>query len=295
MKAKPNSPQPSRPSVAPKVTWPALAVLAFFVGIFGGLAHLPSTGISKNLAKVESLELSSREPAMFRVSPQLRASLEQARRDARVESEFASKPALPLKLSDFSQAHSFNRGQLTRIDPAPEKIDPNSDESDYLPEHLNASDDFSRTMSKIADHNLQSYFRGDAFRHSEFGRITKKIEHSLSAGLSWGGSKSRTTSDSATQPTPSTHSLGPISKVADGSSKPESRTSHHVQVGLLAAQAQAKMTYSGLTDAELSYSIGRQQLEWALREPLRENLKLVYNHVENRIERRDSLSLHLSW
>ncbi|GEM_PF-5739296 len=251
---------------------------------------------------VQSLDLSSREPAMLRLSPRLEETLREGLREARIEAELAAPPSGPLRLSDFSRVHKFHRGQLTRtpLESIVDEPDQAAASPEFLPTHLNAGDDFSRTVSKILDHNLQNYLRGEAFRHSEFGQMTKQIERSLRAGLSWGG-RSQRSSPTSSPASASGSALSPVrtqlpsNASATSATPPATGTQHRLEVGLLAAQAQAKMTYSGFTDAELIYSAANQQLEWALREPLRENLNLVYNHTETRVERRDSLSLHLSW
>lgn len=277
------------------------------IGIGQDLAGPDGPLSMRSTGAVQSLDLSSREPAMLRLSPRLEETLREGLREARIEAELSAPPSGPLRLSDFSRVHKFHRGQLARtplesIVDEPERADGSPE---FLPRHLNAGDDFSRTVSKIVDHNLQNYLRGDAFRHSEFGQMTKQIERSLRAGLSWGGRAQRSTSNSTAtsanggvSEAPSAHGalLKPSNALAgEPVATSASGTQHRLEVGLLAAQAQAKMTYSGFTDAELIYSAANQQLEWALREPIRENLNLVYNHTETRVERRDSLSLHLSW
>ncbi len=242
----------------------------------------------------QSLDLSSRGPAMMRLSPRLEETLKRSQHNARLEVELEAPPIVPLQLADFSRAHKFYRGQLIRFNLDPIESKPETSPKMSLPSHISVGDDFSRAMSKIVDHNVQNYLRGEAFRHSELGQMTKQIERSLSAGLSW--SERSHGSAPVKDSTPAIESATTF-KVEATRNEPaaDQRIQHRLEVGLLAAQAQAKITYAGFTDAEVTYSAANQQLAWALREPLRENFRLVYNHVENRAERRDSLSLHLSW
>lgn len=126
-----------------------------------------------------------------------------------------------------------------------------------IPTDINNRETQENVARKIADHSLQTFLQGDAFKNSDLGKTTSKLESVMKADISLGGGDS----------TPN----------ADGTPG-EPGIQHKIEVQYQAVQNIAKIEYEGFLKATASVSMNGGKSEVAIEEDLTDKSKLVLNH-----------------
>jgi hypothetical protein len=183
----------------------------------------------------------------------------------------ASIPSLsrsaPVQPKSFAISQDFSKGlDASLIHPMVSKRDYNSnDVAQVIPNDLQATSDVGSVATQILDHSLNNFFNSPAVRNSDFGRSATHVEKSMEGNVAFGGE------------TP--HSIR-----------------HSFKFAMKATQAKALIEYTGVTNAQLSYSAASQKADLEVKEKLVAlNTQVVYNHVAGPGDQTDMLSLRWVW
>lgn len=165
-----------------------------------------------------------------------------------------------------SSEMDFSRGlNLKSIQPIESlRIMKSEDIALIIPDDLSPSSDGGQIASQILDHSLSNLFNSDAVKKSDLGRTAQVVEKSMEGDLAFGGE----TPDSI---------------------------KHSLKFAMRASQTRAMVEYSGITKAQLSYSISQQRVQLEVEEEMAANTQLVFNHSNTRTDRTDMLSLRWIW
>lgn len=118
---------------------------------------------------------------------------------------------------------------------------------------------------RILDNSLKNALNSDALKNSSLGRTAASVQESMQTNVSMGSRESN-----------SVH--------------------HEFQFAADPVQVRARIHYSGLTDANLSYHAGESKTDFEMREPVRMiATDIVYNHTDVPGDRRDLMSLRWKW
>ena len=134
-----------------------------------------------------------------------------------------------------------------------------------IPQDMQASSNGSQVAAKILDRSVNSYFNSDAMRKTDIGRTATTVEKSMATDVSFGGQQ------------------------------PES-IRHSIKFAIQPAQTQAKLSYTGITNADLTYKATSSTANFEVREPVAMlSTNLVFNHINSPSDRKDILSLRWVW
>lgn len=142
--------------------------------------------------------------------------------------------------------------------------EPSFDYSKILPQRMSQPESSKDVATQIFDHSVSQFFRQEAIRNTFVGKTAHFVEERMKAKVDFGGSE------------------------------PQS-IKHQLKFQMKATQANANIQYSGITNAELNYSMTNRNLIIELFEPISTSSKLVYSHVNAPGENRDILSYRLNW
>ncbi len=118
---------------------------------------------------------------------------------------------------------------------------------------------------RILNNTVNRAINSDSIRNSSIGRTAASVQNSMQGGVSL------------------------------GSREPNS-VQHEFRVAADPMQVQARINYSGLTNAQLSYRAAESKMDFEWREPVSAiDTDLVFNHVHVPGEQRDLMSLRWSW
>lgn len=241
-------------------------------GFVGGILTLSilvngvNGGIEAEQAVKSVTESTERRPAMLRL-PFTRAAqrvlktLSAAAEWSKMEWQGPVKPGverfgLGSSASDFS--HGLNIATVAHIEPV------GFNYAAILPSSLSPTADGTGVATQILDHSVSSLMHQDTFRNSFVGKAAVAVEETMRADVNFGGSE------------------------------PES-IKHNLKFQMKATDAKAKVEYSGVTNAEVSYSVAHRQVDVEVFEPLSTDSKLVFSHSAKPSESLDMVSLRLSW
>ena len=138
------------------------------------------------------------------------------------------------------------------------------DVSRMIPTNMNPSNNGSQVASQIFDQSMQSLFNSEAFKASDLGKTTHKVEKSMQQDISIGG----TAPDSI---------------------------KHNFKFNMQAAQTKAAIDYSGFGNAQLSYKASGQELNLEIFHKVSNNMKIAYNHINTPNDQRDMVSFNLGF
>jgi hypothetical protein len=134
-----------------------------------------------------------------------------------------------------------------------------------IPQDMQPSSSGGQVAAKILDRSVNSYFNSDAMRRTDIGRTATTVEKSMATDVSFGGQQ------------------------------PES-IHHSVKFAIQPAQTQAKLSYTGVTNADLTYKATSSTANFEVREPVSIlSTNLVFNHINSPSDRKDILSLRWVW
>lgn len=235
---------------------------AFVGGVFtlGQLVNGTFVRDSWTLIQRPFVRSGVRNPAMFRINPLLGGfrSSDSANSDQAmpVESELG-RFALPQREKDFSRGLD-----ASSVEPVHAR---GFDYGMILPSSLAPSNDGAQVASQIVDHSVSNWLKQDSVKNSFVGQAAHAVENTMKADVGFGG-----------------HT-------------PES-TKHNIKFQMKATDAKAKMEYTGLTNAEVSYSVTNKQVNLEVYEPIAgDSAKVVFSHTNQPSENRDMLSLRMNW
>lgn len=139
-----------------------------------------------------------------------------------------------------------------------------ADVANVIPMDLDPGDQL-HVGRRIISNTVSHAMRSDVLRNSSLGRTAQTVQNSMQAGMTV------------------------------GSREPNS-IQHQIRAAVDPVQAQARINYSGLTNAQLSYHANESQVDFEWREKVAViSTDLVYNHVSDPAGRRDLMSLRWSW
>lgn len=122
-------------------------------------------------------------------------------------------------------------------------------------------------LHRIANNAMKNAIESDGIKNSGIGRTAASVQQSMQTGASFGG-------DSADP----------------------SAVHHEIKVAGDPFQQQARINYSGLTHAQLSYHASESKMDFEVREAVRAiSTDLVFNHTDIPGDRRDLVSLRWNW
>lgn len=133
-----------------------------------------------------------------------------------------------------------------------------------IPEDLTPTSNSGQIAAQILDHSLSNFFNSDTVRNSEWGRAAHEVEQKMESNIAFGGNE------------------------------PESVT-HSFKFAMRAAQTKALIEYSGLMNAQISYTISQQKMNFEVHEKLASQTQVVFNHINSRDDRTDMFSLRWNW
>lgn len=243
-----------------------------FSGFAGGILALSlcvnglQGGVDKSLDRNISNSQTDRGPAMLRLpfarsAQNVLKSLCSALHCSKTERSTHQKHeierfGLTRSANDFSRG--LNIATIQRVEPEGFIY------AAILPPSLSPASDSASVATQIIDHSVSNLMKQETFRNSFVGKAATTVEETMRADVNFGGSE------------------------------PED-TKHNVKFQMKATDAKAKMEYTGLTNAEVSYSVAHRQVDVEVYEPLTTNSKIVFSHSNKPTETQDMLSLKLNW
>lgn len=242
----------------------AIALLAFTGGILtlSILVNGVNGGVIGQLSASTSKDSSDRSPAMLRF-PFARTA--QSVLKSIGSALHCTKKESPAPLQRFglgNPANDFSRGLNIATVPRVEPVGFNY--AAILPPSLAPATDSANVATQILDHSVSNLMKQETFRNSFVGKAATTVEETMRADVNFGGHE------------------------------PES-TKHNLKFQMKATDAKAKMEYTGLTNAEVSYSVAHRQVDVEVYEPLSTDSKIVFSHSNKPSETQDMLSLRLNW
>ncbi|MEQ1875965.1 MAG: hypothetical protein ABL958_04920 [Bdellovibrionia bacterium] len=127
-----------------------------------------------------------------------------------------------------------------------------SDVALVIPMNLQpGTNDEDTIMKHVMDHSVNSFVRGDYFRNTELGRAAETVEQALKTQVSLGSTVGE-----------------------DG----EPETQHILNFQVMAFEQRAFLTYTGLTNLNLTYTAASANLDITLSQPLGGTTTLVLSH-----------------
>ena len=139
-----------------------------------------------------------------------------------------------------------------------------ADIANFIPTDLNP-DDQKGIGRQILNKTVNSAMKSESIRKSSLGRTAASVQNSMQGGVSL------------------------------GSREPNS-VQHEIRLAADPLQAQARINYSGLTNAQLSYLATESKIDFEWREAVSViETDIVFNHTNAPGERRELMSLRWAW
>jgi hypothetical protein len=162
----------------------------------------------------------------------------------------------------LSPRFDFSKGiNASAIQPVQQNQLRSEDVAKVIPSNMAPTNNSGLVAGRIIDQSVSTWFNSDAVRATSFGRTAHGIEKSLQGDVKLGGSS------------------------------PQS-IQHKLRFQVKAAQTQAQVLYSGLTNAKFTYFLTQNKSDLELSEPMPVlNTNVVYNHTTTPDDRREMLSL----
>lgn len=173
---------------------------------------------------------------------------------------------IKLKKLSLKSCPDFSRGaNLAIIQPMDSvRTIREKDIQQIIPSDLSPNSSSDLIATQILDHSLSSFFNSESVKKSDFGRTAHKVEKSMQGNIQFGGQE------------------------------PES-IHHSLKLAFKATKTQAQLEYSGITNANLNYSLAQNRIDLELHENLAQNTQIVFNHIDQPAEISDILSLRWHW
>lgn len=244
--------------------------MAFFTTLFS-MSSLMNGTCGKDVMKkievavrtalhdVHTASLASvRDPAMMRVNPVVHGP----NFGSPLEAAMFRKPKQDLSLGLAKRGNDFSRGIDARNVNRVQEL--GLDYGMIIPSKLSPVSDVGGVSSQLLDHSVTAFFNHGIVKNSFVGRAAETVEKKMKA------------------------------EVAIGGDEPDS-ISHNIKFQMKASETKAVMEYRGLTNADLSYSIGGRKTNLEIYEKISDGSNLVYTHSDEPSDRRDVLSLRMHW
>ena len=139
------------------------------------------------------------------------------------------------------------------------------DISKFIPNDLTPTMSGGAISGRIAERSLHSLFNSDSVRNSGLGKSAHVLDGRMKGGMAFTG---------------------------DG----EKAINHEFKFAMRPSQARAVIAYSGMTDAQVSYQAMDSKLDFEVRESVAAfGSQLVYNHIAQRGDSTDMLSMRWAW
>lgn len=166
----------------------------------------------------------------------------------------------------FTNKPDFSKGMnASVIQPVESLRDFKSDDiARMIPRDLTPSSDGLQVAARILDHSVSNFLNSEAVRNSQIGRTALEVEQTMDGNIAIGGDE------------------------------PDS-IKHSFKFKMRASQTKAKIEYTGLTNAELSYQIAQERFNFEIHENIGERSQLVFNHMTSSDDQVDTLSLRWVW
>lgn len=162
---------------------------------------------------------------------------------------------------DFSKGFNIGTVQPVRN---PNEIG-SDDVSKLIPQDIQPTSNAGQVASRILDRSLNTWMNSDMMKDSSLVKSAKSLENTMGSDVSIGGEDS-------------------------------DEMKHSFKFNVRAEQAKALVKYEGLTNAQLSYQVGSDRLDFEVREPMAVlETDLVYNHTNSRADNRDIVSVRWVW
>ena len=246
------------------------ATITFFTALLSMSSLMNGTCGRELLTKIDSVVrttfhdvqtaslASVRDPAMMRVNPVVHG----AKFRSPLEAAMFEKSKSDLSLGLSKRANDFSRGTDARTVNRVQEL--GLDFGMIIPSRLSPVSDVSGVSSQLLDHSVSAIFNNGIVKNSFVGRAAYTVEKKMKA------------------------------EVALGGNDPDS-TPHNIKFQVKASETKAVMEYRGLTNADLSYSIGGRKTRLEIYEKISDDSNLVYTHSDEPSDRRDVLSLRMHW
>lgn len=136
---------------------------------------------------------------------------------------------------------------------------------EFIPMDMMPSQDQGYVFGNIADRSIQYFWKNSAFRYTSVGRVAQDLEKRLKTDITIRNNE------------------GPRA------------VEHKFSVQLLAAQAIARLEYTGWIKAAFKYYAREAKSETQIREKVFDNKDLVLSHTSTSVEEMSSLLLSWTW
>ena len=139
-----------------------------------------------------------------------------------------------------------------------------TDVQEVIPTDMGPSNNQGQVGSKIIDYSFNNWLNSPQMKQTSLGRTASKVEKSMQANVNLG--------------------------------RTDSGVSHKVNFAMLPAQSKAQMKYSGLLDANLTYKVNNQELDFEMTRKLTAATMLVLNRTSSPYDGiSERLSLRWTW
>jgi hypothetical protein len=178
------------------------------------------------------------------------------------------------KSSHFKATRAQKKLNAENMKPVifPEKIKDNSTSYEdfvrIVPRDIHNSDSPVYVATKFGDQVMQNFLNSPQVQSSQVGRTANTVQNAMKADVSLGA-------------TPS-------------ASDPKG-VNHKLSFQYMALQAQARLKYSGWTNAAYSHDAKAKQSDVEVSEKIFKNKDLVLNYTKNETEVRNSVGVRWSW
>ncbi len=181
---------------------------------------------------------------------------------------WASVYSAKIRPMQFSRARQdFSRGlDASTIQPVKSRNEMTSaDIQKVIPTDLDASLNEQQIATRIVDRSLKNALNSDMLKQSAFGRTAASVQNSLQTNI------------------------------VVANREPNS-IKHEFKFAMEPAQSQARLRYTGLADASLTYQATNSKTDLEIREPVHfMATDVVYHHTTIPNDQRDLMSMRWAW
>ena len=201
-----------------------------------------------------------RKPAMMRINQIVHRPYASPLETALLED--VESPRARLELGLASRSNDFSKGTDVRGIQRVQEL--GFDYSMIIPASLSPVSDAGGVSAQIFDHSITAFLNQASIKNSFVGRTAETVEKKMKA------------------------------EVALGGSEPDS-IQHNIKFQMKASETKASMEYRGLTNCDLSYSVGARKTNFEVFEKLGTASNVVFTHSDEPSDRRDVVSLRMHW
>ncbi len=176
-----------------------------------------------------------------------------------------SAPIRPMQFTPAEQDYSrgFDASIIQPVEPQNELS--SADIQKIIPTNLDSSLSAETIAGRIVDQSLKAALASEALKKSSLGHTVGSVQKSLQTN------------------------------VTVANREPNS-IKHEFKIAMEPAQSQARLRYSGIGNASLTYRALESKTDFEMREPIHFiSTDIVYNHIDTPSEKRDTMSLHWAW